>query len=422
MKDRAVLMGFDARARVALLTFLTLGAFASAVVVEPNLAAAQQPPAQTAGAARPVGTVKAISGNTVTLTTDATGDVTVQVQDGAKLVRVAPGQRDLKDATPIQVQDIQVGDRIVVRGKFADDGKTVLATGIIAMSKTDIASKQAHDREEWQRHGTGGLVSAIDASAGNITISTPAAGDKKMVIVHLSKDTILRRYAPDSIKFDDAKPAPLDQIKVGDQLRARGIRNPDGTELTADEIVSGSFRNLSGTISSIDSAAGTVALQDLTTKKTFTVKITQESQLRKLPPPMAQRIAARMKGIPADAPPSAAPSGTAANPQAPKPADPNNNGSATGQGGNGSGRPGGGAGGDLQQAILRMPPATLADLQKGDAVMIVATEGTANGNSVTAITLLGGVEPILQASPQGGASSLLSAWSLGGAPSGDAGP
>jgi hypothetical protein len=421
-KGTAILMRFDASARVALLTFLTLGALGSAFVLDPSPVAAQQPPAQTAGAARPVGTVKAISGNTVTLTTDASGDVTVQVQDGAKLVRVAPGQRDLKDATPIQVQDIQVGDRIVVRGKFADDGKMVLATGIIAMSKTDIASKQSHDREEWQRHGTGGLVSAIDASAGNITISTPAAGDKKMVIVHLSKDTILRRYAPDSIKFDDAKPAPLDQIKVGDQLRARGTRNPDGTELAADEIVSGSFRNLSGTISSIDSAAGTVALQDLTTKKAFTVKITQESQLRKLPPPMAQRIAARMKGIPADAAPSPAPGGTAANPQSPKPADANNNGSATGQGGNGSGRPGGGAGGDLQQAILRMPPATLADLQKGDAVMIVATEGAANGNSVTAITLLGGVEPILQASPQGGASSLLSAWSLGGAPSGDAGP
>jgi hypothetical protein len=420
MKDRTIRMRFDVAARAGVLTLLALGGLGSAFVLSPSVAAAQQPQAETAGAARPVGTVKTISGNTVTLTTDVSGDVTVQIQDGAKLVRVAPGQRDLKSATPIQVQDLQVGDRIVVRGKFADDGKTVLASAIIAMSKSDIAAKQAHDREEWQRHGTGGLVSSIDSSAGNITIATPAAGDKKTVIVHLSKDTILRRYAPDSIKFDDAKPAPLDQIKVGDQLRARGTRNADGTELAADEIVSGSFRNLSGTISSIDSAAGTVALQDLTTKKAFTVKVTSESQLRKLPVPMAQRIAARMKGIPADAAPSGAPGGTAANPQTAKPAD-TNNGAATGQGGNGAGRPGGAAGGDLQQAILRMPPATLSDLQKGDAVMIVATEGAGNG-SVTAITLLGGVEPILQASPQGGASSLLSAWSLSAAPGGDAGP
>jgi hypothetical protein len=58
-----------------------------------------------------------------------------------------------------------------------------------------------------------------------------------------------------------------------------------------------------------------------------------------------------------------------------------------------------------------MPAATLADLQKGDAVMVVATEGGPNATS-TVITLLGGVEPILEASPQSGASTILSPWSL----------
>ena len=66
-----------------------------------------------------------------------------------------------------------------------------------------------------------------------------------------------------------------------------------------------------------------------------------------------------------------------------------------------------------------MPPATLADLQKGDAVMIVATSGSQDG-SVVAITLLAGVEPILQASPSGG-QSILTPWNLGSSPGGDAG-
>jgi hypothetical protein len=65
-----------------------------------------------------------------------------------------------------------------------------------------------------------------------------------------------------------------------------------------------------------------------------------------------------------------------------------------------------------------MPPASLADLQKGDAVMIVATPETQETKG-TVITLLGGVEPILEAN---GATSLLSPWSLSSAPSGDAGP
>ena len=74
----------------------------------------------------------------------------------------------------------------------------------------------------------------------------------------------------------------------------------------------------------------------------------------------------------------------------------------------------------MQQAISRMPPASLADLQKGDAVMIVATPATPESKG-TVITLLGGVEPILEASPKNGASTLLSPWSLSGAPGGDAG-
>src|SRR6266481_4556333 len=55
---------------------------------------AQQPSAQTAATARPVGTIKSISGNTITLTNDAGVDVTVLVQDAAKLLRIAPGRSE----------------------------------------------------------------------------------------------------------------------------------------------------------------------------------------------------------------------------------------------------------------------------------------------------------------------------------------
>ena len=56
--------------------------------------------------------------------------------------------------------------------------------------------------------------------------------------------------------------------------------------------------------------------------------------------------------------------------------------------------------------LNRAPMIHLSDLKKGDAVMLVSTEGTAD---VTAITLLAGVEPILEA-PAG--RDLLSSWSM----------
>jgi hypothetical protein len=376
---------------------------------------AQQGAPASNPATRPVGTIKTITGKAIVLTTDAGAEVTIQVQDDARLVRIAPGQKDLKDAAPMQLAELQPGDRILVRGKMADDGKTVLAASVIAMKQTDIAMKQSHERDEWQKHGVGGLVSAIDAVGGTIKISTNALGAAKDVSIHVSKQTVLRRYAPDSVKFDDARPSAIEEIKVGDQLRARGTRGADGTELTADEIVSGAFRNIAGMINGVDASQGTITVMDLVAKKPITVKITADTQLRKLAPAMAQRIAMRLKGAPADAPAG----GNAAGSPTAKPTETSGGGQAGGQSGAGrTGGAGGVGGGDLQQALSRMPAATLADLEKGDAVMIVATEGTQE-RGVTAITLLAGVEPLLQAA---GASTILTPWTMGAAPGGDAAP
>jgi hypothetical protein len=370
---------------------------------------------QDSAATRAVGTVKSVTGNSIVLTLDSGGETTVHIQDVTKIVRVAPGQKDLKQATPIAAGDLQAGDRILVRGKTAEGDKSLAAVSVIAMAKTDVAAKQAKDREEWQRHGLGGIVSAVDPAASTITLSVTAAGQKKTVLVNISKNTVLRRYASDSVKFDDAQPAALDRVQVGDQLRARGTRNAEGNELAADEIVSGTFRNISGTISSLDASAGTVVVQDLATKRPVTVRISADSQLRKLPAPVAQRVASRLKGE------AASPANSSGTPVTGGGSDATDHRSAGSSGPSvGGGGPSGGQGGDLQQMLARMPPATLADLQKGDAVMLVTTEGATGGGAVTAITLLAGVEPILEASPKSQAS-ILSPWSLGAAPTGDSG-
>jgi hypothetical protein len=374
---------------------------------------AQQAPAQSQSPlTQQVGTVKAINGNTLILTPDAGSDVTVTVQDTTKIVQVAPGQKDLKSAVAIHLEDLQPGDRILVRSRPGPDGKSAAAVGIIAMKSTDVEAKKAKDRDDWQKRGIGGLVSAVDPATGTITISTGSGASAKTIAIHITKNTILRRYAPDSVKFDDAKPAPLDQIKQGDQLRARGTKNEDGSEFQADEIVWGTFRNIAGIITSVDSGANTITVTDLITKKPVVVKVTDQSQLRKIPAQMAQMIAFRLKGA-----------GGQGGPQGSSDAQPQGGAASAGGGSsNGGQRPGSmGAGrGDLQQVVNRLPTAKLSDFQKGDAVMVVSTQGTDSGG-VTAITLLGGVEAILAAAPAGNASQamLLPPWSLG-APAGDA--
>lgn len=394
-----------------LIVFVVAGA-TSFTVLRAAALGAPAASAQAPNAARPVGTLKSIAGNNIVLSTDAGGDVTVVVQEGARLLRVEPGQKDLKEAVPISLQELLPGDRILVRGQLAPDGKTVLASAIIAMKKASITEKQTREREEWRRQGVGGLVSSVDPAADSIVITQQGMGEKKTVNIHLSKDTIIRRYAPDSIKFDDAKPARLEEIKPGDQLRARGTRSAEGSELAAAEIVCGTFRNIAGTISSIDTSANTITVQDLATKKPVTLRIAGDSQLRKLPLQMAQGVAMRLRR--AEPGSQNAPAGSVSATQGARSGEMQTSGGSGGPGG--AGRNGGG-GGDFQQALNRMPPATLAELQKGDAVMIVATEG----GLPLVITLLGGVEPILQAFPNSNASTILSPWSLSEAPSGEAG-
>ena len=388
----------------ALAVSLLLATFSAA---QTNPTGAEAAQGNTAAVAKNVGVVKSINGNNLVIKTDAGPEITVSVTDDARILRLAPGQTELKSATPITLTDLQVGDRMLVRGRSTDKD-TIAATTIVVMKQADVAQKQQHDREDWQKRGTGGIVSAIDSAAGTFTVSiTPTLS----VLVKTTKDTNFLRYAPNSIKFADARKGTIDQIKTGDQLRARGTRSPDGKEIAAEEVISGTFRNIAGTISSIDAANQTITVKDVLAKKSVVIKFNSDSQLRKLAPQMAQRLAFFLKGGAQAAQGGAPASGETATSAAPagRPAAP------AGQG------PRAGGGPDFQQMLSRIPSVTLGDLQKEDAVMVVATQGAANGE-VTAITLLAGVEPILTAAPNGmSAAALFSGWNMG-APSGDSAP
>jgi Domain of unknown function (DUF5666) len=369
-----------------------------------------QQPATASPASRRIGIIKAVNGTVITLAPDSGPDLSISLQTATRILRIAPGEKDLKNATPIQLQDLQVGDRILVAGKASDDNSSLAASTVVVMKHSDIEAKHQQDLQDWQKRGVDGLATAVDAAAGTVTISVRG---KTSVVVRTSNATVIRRYAPDSVKFDDAKPGTLAQIHVGDQVRARGDRSADGTELTAEELVSGSFPGIAGTVDSVDASSSTLSVHDLLSKKTVVIKISPDSQLRHLPPEMAQMIAARLKGSAGGAP-SAAATGSSAD-QAARPAA-----SVGGAGAGGNGAGGGRSGGppDIQRVLSRAPAAALTDLHKGDAVIVLSTEGTAGVGTV--ITLVSGVEPLLQAAPSASSAALLTPWSMS-APSGDAG-
>src|SRR5258705_3938024 len=204
-----------------LAVLLTLATFAmpAASAQETKTPSSNEAPGQ-----RAVGAIKAMTDNGIVLASDSGDEVQVTLQESIRILRVAPGEKDLKNATSLQKQDLQVGDRVLVRGKPGADVHSMAAGIIVVMKQADVASKQQKDREDWQKRGVGGLVTALDPAGGVVTISMTSFGGTKTVAVHTTKSTVLRRYAVNSVRFDDAKVAAIDQIKVGDQLRARGAK------------------------------------------------------------------------------------------------------------------------------------------------------------------------------------------------------
>jgi hypothetical protein len=377
--------------------------------------------------ARFLGTVTAIAGTTLTLKTDAGQTYQVVVPAAAAIKRVEPGEKDLSKAENIQLSDLAVGDRALVRLDPAAPAGTTQALQIVAIKKSDVAQKQQKERDDWQRNGVGGLVKGIDAAGGVIVLASGSGATAKTITVHTTKETTLKRYAPASVSYNAAQPAPIDAIHPGDQVRARGTKSADGTSIDAAEVVSGTFRNISGVISSIDTTASTLALKDLATKKQVTIHITKDAQMRRLPDRMATMLAARLNGTSGGyggggnggPPAGGAQSATGGAPATQRGAGGQFNGSGgqgngggqaggQGSGPGGGGQWSGGGGGDPQQMLSRAPAIQIADLKKGDAVMLVATDGATD---VTAITLLAGVEPLLEAPA---ASNLLANWSMGG--------
>jgi hypothetical protein len=328
--------------------------------------------AQQSQAASTVGVVTRIDAGAkqIVLKTDAGAEVTVNLQPTASYRRVAPGETDLRNAATIALAEINSGDRVLARGVPAPDQKSVAANLVVVMSQSDIAKKQAADRADWEKRGIVGTVTA--AANGDITVTVRGGAP---IIVTAGPSVIVRRYAPDSIRFADAKPSKMEEIRVGDQVRARGERSPDGARMTAEEIVSGSFRTIAATVSGIDTGLNSMRVINLDGKKPVTVKLMADSVLRKLPAEVAQQLG--------------------------------------GRGGRGA------RSGDLQQVLDRASKITLADLKNGDAIIVASTAG-ATPDQVTAITLLSGVEPILTA--PGRKDMELGSWSLsiGGGGGGDA--
>jgi hypothetical protein len=343
-----------------------------------------------------IGEVKTIDATAkqITIKTDAGSTVSVVLSDKTTYKKLAPGETSLTTATDITFADVAEGDRIMARGTVSEDKKTVPALQIIVMTKGDLAKKQEAERLEWRRRGILGVITALKPDTHEITITHRAMGGSQAVVLPVSDKTEMRRYAPDSIKFGDAKPSTFTELKVGDQLRALGDRTDDPLRFNPQKIVTGSFRTVGGVVTAIDPATGEIKINELEKKTPLTIVIKQDAVLRRFPP--ASEMGAMMGGFgrgpggpggPGGAGNSqAAPQGGQTQPAA-RP-----QGAPGGPGGPGAGRPGGGF--NINDMLERLPTISLTDVKVGDTIIVSSTQGV-DPTRLTAISLVTGADTLL---------------------------
>ena len=191
--------------------------------------------------------------------------------------RIAPGEKDLKSASPIKITDVAMGDRVLVSLAAGSNQ----ARRIVVMSATDIAKRNEADTQDWTKRGIAGIVAS--KSGNQVILKTRSLQGETQMTVTANEKTKYRRYAPDSVRFVDAKMSSLAEVSAGDQLRARGKKSDDGLRVDADEVVFGTFLTKAGTITAIDVEGKQITVKDMVTSKPLAIHLTADSQLKAVP-------------------------------------------------------------------------------------------------------------------------------------------
>jgi len=408
--------------------------FSSICVVLAMLGALPSPAQESSSGSKPtehvLGTVTSVdpSSHSVTVKEDKTGtQYAVLLENTRTLLKVPPGAKDLKSATRITADDLQAGDRVDVRGaKPEDNPNAIAARSVVLMSARDLAKTHQAEAVAWQ-HSTAGTVNSVDPTGQKLAITVRTPEGPKPMTVDVSKSTDFTRYSAENPKMP--APSQLTDIQPGDQVRIIGEKGEGGATISAQQIYSGAFRTIAGTVAAIAPDGKQLTVKDLQTKQTVQVMLTGDSAVRKLPPMIATALARRFNpdfkagqggpgssagrgaanaGTPGGAPPYGAKAGEAARPESGEAAGNHWTGGGSGGPGAGSTRAGNG---DLSQMLERLPTITLSELKPGDAVVISGVAQGADKSHLLASSIIAGVEPIFQSAPPRQGQSL-GDWSL----------
>jgi Cu/Ag efflux protein CusF len=343
------------------------------------------------------------SAHTVTVRSDAGETVTLSTNERTTYTLLPAGVTDLQKGARVTFAEVRVGDRVLAPGVPAAGGP---AARLILMTRA--GGGPGGGGQNAGRRLNGRVVS-VDAAKRQVVVQTRGGREgQEPVTVDVSGAARVLRYAPDSMRPADAVAGSLADVRVGENIRATGERSADGATFKAEEVLTGSFARFVGSVASADAQRNELVVK---TDDGGSVRLSfgARSSLRRITPEFEQALAKQraeaeqrreqrraerqQQGGQAQGEGAGRREGEGGRRQ-------RGDGQGRGEGGGprrgGFGGPGGGGN---NQMFDSLPAVTLAELKKGDAVVVTVTPG-ADASHATVISLVTGPAETIRAMRQ----------------------
>lgn len=211
----------------------------------------------------------------IEIRTDDKKDLVVDIDQKTVFLKIKSNQKSLENAEKISLPQIKTGARVLARGKFTVDKNFTAHTIVVTNFEADETTNT--------QPTIAGVVTAIDADTKQIEVTISSSEENKSLTLDTKSNQVaFYQYSPNSLKFSNSTSSVFDKIKVGDQFKSVGKFVEGSKVFMPKTIVFGTFRTVGGKVLSIDQTNKNIKLEDIQTKKTVEVSVSDETIVKLL--------------------------------------------------------------------------------------------------------------------------------------------
>jgi hypothetical protein len=171
--------------------------------------------------------------------------------------------------TQIRAADLNSGDLVCVHG---GEGDTPPQLSVVL--RTDLHRAQDNFLVEWQRNSVFGILSSIDVKGRTFVVNPlPRSANDGPIRVSLPGSVQLRAVPPGARRIQESTSFRLEDLRPGEAVYVRGARPGDGANMTASLVLHGGYRGILGTLAEVRVMSSVLRIREFGTGRLLDMKV-----------------------------------------------------------------------------------------------------------------------------------------------------